>query len=295
MVRRALHFFFPAVLLSFLVCGQAVLGQELQKDLYQLTSLRKGPKTPFAEVEELGKELLKKYHDPKDQGLIYYQLAHIYAQSGMVKPDRVVYYAKMAMEYPLDLSPKLRLYVYWGDALQIGDPKGSFAEKRKSAVKPYLEGLKEVEKLKLPEKAPDLPGVSRYDRHGTPEEVAKARKEHEEAVAARKRVELERELIMHRDVLTAQIVGLYSREPYAKAELEREASRILEDPETVTKVVSRVKEKVVVAESQPAKPAPGEEPSGRTQLFLVIGSAALLVLVTAALLFRRRLGGRLAK
>jgi hypothetical protein len=115
-------------------------AQDLQAELFALEQLRKGKDTPLDEVDRRGAGLLQKYTDPKDRGRIYYQLAHIHAQSALRRPDQVVQYAEKALECPLEPSQRLRLYVYRGDALQMG--KEPFPKKRKRAVVPYLQGLR---------------------------------------------------------------------------------------------------------------------------------------------------------
>jgi hypothetical protein len=278
-------------LVALLGPGPPAAAQDLDRELQKLNGLRKGRETPLAAVDQLGAELLRKYPDPKSQGQIYYQLAHVYAQSGLVQPERTIDYAKKALEFPLEPAQRLRLHVYWGDARQVANPREPFVAKRREAVRPYLEGLKETLKYELPEKPPELPPVFKFDAEPQQGPVYdKLVREHRQALAARRRAELQGELIMHRDVLTGQIAGLYSRRPFDPDELEQLASSVLDDPAAVARLKKAVE--AAVAKVPPAKTPelpPAERPAGSPgRLILLIGSAAALGAVTLVLLLRNR-------
>jgi hypothetical protein len=210
---------------------------ELKQDLARLAVLRKGRDTPLRRVDELGQELLKKYPGPKEQGAIYYQLAHIHAQSGVREPDRIIEYARKALDFPLEPSQRMRLYVYRGDAIQVKQARSPVATWRKEAALPYLQGLKGTLRYRLPEIPPELPIVAAYDVDGPPAEVEKFRQEHERAVASYQEAEFQRDMIRHRNVLTQQLVGLYSRKPYATEELEQLARQTLDAPVAVERLM----------------------------------------------------------
>src|SRR5207244_796263 len=108
-------------------------AREFLDELYQLDQLRNGLETPFARVEELRRKLLAKYPGSKERGQIYYWLAHVHAQSGIVHPDTVVAYVKKALEHPLEDRQIPELYVYWGDALQVALARQPLAARRKHA------------------------------------------------------------------------------------------------------------------------------------------------------------------
>src|SRR5262245_6698366 len=94
-------------------------AKKFNVDLYVLDSMRKGTATAFAEVDALGRELLDKNPGAKERGQIYYMLAHVHAQSGLVHPERVIEYAQKALAQPLEPLQVPRMYVYWGDAVQV--------------------------------------------------------------------------------------------------------------------------------------------------------------------------------
>ena len=126
---------------------------DLSSALRVLDRLRRGSKTPFDEVERSAGELLKKYPDPKDRGQIYYELAHVYAQSGLVRPQSAIDYAKKAMQCPLTPQQRIRTYGYWGSALLMLKPTDPLPKRRRAATLVFLDGLVQLQKLGLPEKA----------------------------------------------------------------------------------------------------------------------------------------------
>ena len=90
--------------------------------------MRAGFDTPFDEVEKRCNELLKKYTKPEEQGKIYYELTKVEGQSGFQRSTKAIDYAKKALELPQDPWKKARLYIYWGDAIQVAHsvpPKNS--------------------------------------------------------------------------------------------------------------------------------------------------------------------------
>lgn len=216
------------------------LGQNLAAALTKLDELRKGRETPLATVDERGARLLKDYSSLGDRGRIYYQLAHVHAQSGLRRPEKVIEYTKKALEYPLDTDHKLRLYVYWGDALQVTTDH-PLVVRRKAAATAYLDGLAEVLKYKLPEKAPELPPVFIFDAVGDDPQAEQLRQRHKQAVEVRKQAEFQREMIGHREVLISQIVGLYRQKPAAIEELQELAKKALKSQAAVDRLLGAVK------------------------------------------------------
>jgi hypothetical protein len=219
----------------------------LRKELHRMDSMRKGRETPFADVEALGRELLKKYTMPAERGQIYYQLVHVHAQSGLVHPERVIEYARKALEQPLEPLQAPRLYVYWGDAEQIARAKSKEPReaRRKWATVIYLEGLLEVLQYRLPDKAPPLPAVS---KRGDALLLAIRVQELKgggkimitDDMPARRRAEFQRAMIQHRDVLVGQILGLYGRGP-AEPELRALAEGVLRDPMAVERLLAAMR------------------------------------------------------
>jgi hypothetical protein len=245
----------------FLSDGRGFVAQDLQSELHTLNTMRtkrpKGTAIDLDAVDRRGAKLLENYPDPKDQGQIYYTLADIHAQSGMVHPERVAEYAQKALKYPQDPGQKERLYVYWGDALQLGNPKEAFPDRRRSAVQPYLEGLKALLEYDLPGKPPEVPTVNRFEADPPDEELER---QHKQEWAAHKRATFQREMIMHRDVLIGQIAGLYGRKPYAKDEVKRLARDTFDNSALVDKLLAAVDVKME-ADAKRTPPGPIPVPS----------------------------------
>ena len=222
------------------VLARPAMGDHFQSELQNLSHLRKGVKTDFSKVNSITESMLKRYTDPKDQGQIYFVAAHIYAQAGGTRPADVIQFATKAIECPLDPSQRLRLYVYWGDALQLLGKEKRFSEKRQKAVIPYLNAYREILKYDLPLKAPELPGVFAYDVSGDGPLVEAFKKKHMEAVLARKKAEVQIEMIQHRNVIEGQIIGLYTRPPFATHQLQEFAYEIVGENKAVDDLIARV-------------------------------------------------------
>lgn len=205
---------------------------ELQRDLFhKLDAVRDGPRTEVGRVDELGREMLKKYSAPNERGQVYFFLAQVHAQCGLQDPQRVIEYATKALEHPLEVEQIPRLYVYWGDALQLANVTASLSTRRRTAAIPYLAGLKTVLRFKLPRQAPELPGVNLFDVIGLGKKEAE--QEHQRQLAARKLAEFQSEMIQHREVLAGQLRALYWQEPRDVAELRLLADRVLGNPPAV--------------------------------------------------------------
>lgn len=229
----------------------SMVGAEtLDEQLWKTEELRKGRDTPFEEVEKICQSLLQEYTTPEEHGRIYYQLAHVYAQSGLVKPDKTIQYAEKALGYPLESVKRLRLYLYWGDAIQVthaGVRGKQLVAARKEAVMPYLMGLKETLGHGLSEKRPELPVLVDRQRYSGPpdtEEYHKARRMVEQQVQARKLAKQQYHMFELRDSLTNQTAYLYSRFPFASNEIEQLARKMLEDEAAVERLMKAVKEAV---------------------------------------------------
>jgi hypothetical protein len=241
------------VILSFCLIGNIsyiAYGQNtLQKNLHELDKIRNVKNIPYDEVEKRGKELLTEYTSPEDQGQIYYELTQIHGQTGMVHADSVIQYAQRALELPVDPLQRLRLFVYWGGAIESDNSnkpiqeQKPFFEVRRVAVKPYLEGLKEMQKYKIPDQLPKLPGVDAYDMSENAPNYQKVKKMHDDQMASRKQAEFDRKLWFNHQTLTNAVVDLYSRPPFAATELRQLATKILDDPEKVDVLMKRIEAK----------------------------------------------------
>ena len=233
----------------FLLAGHLACAKTLEQKLYEVDQLRAGFDTPFDEVEKRCNDLLKEYTKPEEQAKIYFELVQVEGQSGFQRPDKILGYITKALECPQEPLKKVRLYTYWGGAIQVanrGVRNQELVAARRKAVMPYLQGLKETLKHNLPEVKPDLPIVHgyRYWRVHVPNIAAELKRKNEEEMAAWKFAKFQRNMIQHRNVLTGQISGMYSRFPWASDEIRELATRILGDQAAVERLMSHIDEAV---------------------------------------------------
>ena len=218
----------------------------LPQKLSDLDRWRNGKNTPFEEVEQRGRELLAEYIQPEQQAQIYFHLTEIHGQSGMVHADLVIQYSQSALALPVDPLQRLQLYVYWGGAIQSADSnkpvqkRKPFSEVRRAAVMPYLEGLKEMQKYKIPDQLAKLPRVDAYDVPETAPNYQQIKKRHDDQAAAWAEAQFDRKLWFNLQTLTNAVVDLYSRKPHAATELRQLAAKILDNPEQVDALMKRI-------------------------------------------------------
>ena len=229
------------------VAANSAFADTLPQELYKLEAMRHGSKTNFDAVEDAGSALLKSHPAPADQGLIHYRLAHIYAQTGLIWPDRVLAHAEAALSNPLPDNERLRLRVYCGDAVQV--TRTPFVERRPEAARHYLEGLKEIDTRKLPLEAPD-PGQP-PGRIDTPD--VDEREAHAAAVekwnAASERSKYAKEIAFHKKVMMRQVSELYVRPPLAIGELEKLTLEYLGESPTRDELLAQIAVQLGIAEA----------------------------------------------
>jgi uncharacterized protein (TIGR03067 family) len=215
----------------------------LQNSLAKLEAMRNGGQNGLKDAVELGKELLRLYPRRDDQALIYYTLAHVFAQSEVrLYPDQVTKYARLALASERYPARRATLHIYLGCAAEVPRDEQAFPEKRRRAARAYLEGYKELLALRLPEQAPPLPDLvtdrnaDGLDRKEVPR-VLPATDVYREA---RRQAEVLRELVAHRYILVGQVAQLYRREPADDAELRRLAAEVLQPQRAVDEFLGRV-------------------------------------------------------
>lgn len=221
----------------------------LEEELGAVDQLRAGRATPFEEVERRCSELLQRYTSPEEQALIYFQLAQVEGQSGVQSPEKLVTYVKKALQLPLDPVKQLRLYIYWGDAIQIahsGVSGGELAAARREAVMPYLQGLKQALMYDLPDERPRLPSVpmATYAGPTDTEGYEGIRRWRQEQAEARRKAVVQWRMTGLRDILMRQISFMYSRFPFATDELRALATEVVGDEAAVERLVSQVEAEV---------------------------------------------------
>jgi len=230
----------------------AAEGAITELELNKLDSLRKGKETNYSEVERIGALLLKEFKEPADQGRIYYRLSHVYAQSGLVHPEKVIEHAKDALKYPLSDNEKLRLHVYCGDATQV--MKTPFAERRRTSAAFYFQGLHDIQNRELAVDADD-PGPP-PNAVFEPEKRIKA---FEKWTAASEKFKQAKVIANHKRVMIRQITDLYARRPPDDAEAKRLSKEYLGDSPMQKEFAANLDE-TAKARSLPAKPPAPDTP-----------------------------------
>jgi RNA polymerase sigma factor (sigma-70 family) len=226
---------------------------ELQAALKKLDGYRGGGPARLIEMDELSGKLLQAFQNPAERGRVYYELAHVHAQSGLHFPEKVREYSRMALELPLPPEPRFQLYVYWGDAHRVDRRSVPQAEKRRRAAVRYLEGLKLLLPYRLPQKAPELPAVMKLGVRppdGDPadpaflrqmQEYLREKDRHDKAWAARLRAEYIGRLVWEREVLAGQLVSLYHNDPAAWGEIRQMAAAVLGDRTAAEQLLEAVR------------------------------------------------------
>lgn len=246
-------------------------SDELGIALQELEQMRWGGKMlPYDEAERRTAKLLKEYPDPRDQGRIWFELTHIYGQTGG-PPQRIIDCAKKALQFPHDPPRRIWLYEYWSSGLLRRDPDGPLPERRRAAAAVCLDGLMELRKYNLPDNVPEL-------LEATPPDSEEARE----------RARVVKELHQRRDGIFKQTVWMYTLRPFATEELRELAAAKTNDRKLVNRLLKAVEPKIEASIAKygpdipPGKRVPNRPLTRGTQLFLV---ANLLVILIAIAVF----------
>jgi hypothetical protein len=186
---------------------------ELRRELHKFDSeYRNGAEKKFAELEKLAEELAKRFPEKDDQARIWYEIGHVAGQSSIDKhAERVKKYATKCLAISRDPLQRGRMWSLLASAVDLNGT--AFPEGRREAAELLLTGYHEMLVQELPEKAPELPGVDRFDIDGDPVTEMQARALHAAQIAARQEAEFTRDLVDRRDTLVMQLRDLYKPEP----------------------------------------------------------------------------------
>lgn len=211
---------------------------ELQAELIQFDKkYRHGSAKLFAELEARAEALAKQYPAKDDQARIWYEVAHVAAQSRIDKhADLVRKYGAKCLEISRDPLQRGRIYSYLASTVDLN--AAAFPEGRREAAEILLNGYFEMLVQELPEKTSDLPGVEKIGGvigNGAAAE-AQARALDAAQAAAREEAIFVGDQIDRRETLVVQLRDLYK--PDAKRhgrtedgpkELRETASKLLTD------------------------------------------------------------------
>jgi serine/threonine protein kinase len=217
----------------------------LDESLRALDELRAGDKTSWSDVELQTQELLNQAYqfvDPENplsevMGRIYGQAAHVYGQSDIRgHSSDVARHARMAIKYDRDPIRRGELYMYLGSAAEVRDDDPStFVERRANATRWYLKGYAELLPFRLPDVAPELPGLGGKreelpaGNHELDAEQVALEVQRAAQLRTRKEAQFIRDLVQKRDVYVMRLRELFGRlhEIYDKDQNARQRLRAL--------------------------------------------------------------------
>jgi len=143
--------------------------------------------------------------------------------------------AEKALRCPLDPDLRLRLYVYWGDAIILTDVTRPIPESRAAAAAVYLQGLKEAKQYNIPDVPPERPAIFLPKPRMDEKTFKREREAHFKEL---KRIDYVRTLYEDRVVLQRQLLDDYSRRPLAPDELRKLATMVLGEGPDVDKLMA---------------------------------------------------------
>ncbi len=181
--------------------------------LAALDAYRNGPEEKFVELEMKAAGLLQRFPSPDDRARIYYEVAHVAAQSDIRHHvERVRKYARKGLALSRDPLQRAWLFSYLGSAAEV-DTSKAFPDRRREAARDLLAGYAEMLAQGLPKAAPELPRVDAVDNSQGPADRGRDLARHAAQMAARQEAEFTRDLVWRRDTLADQLKGLYRPDP----------------------------------------------------------------------------------
>lgn len=222
---------------------------ELIDHLRRVTDRYWGADAARAEQECL--KLLAQFPSRASKGTIYGWIAYTYAQSGLHRAGytaRTAEYCEKALEYPVEVNDRIRLYAYWFSALEHDSTKVTgkgFPMARRRAAEVGLRALCEVLKQEMPRSGWDI-DVRPWQlgpvlpQRGLDIDMARVREIQEAERAAVQRRVFQEQLVVYKESFVASCVQLYSRSPLNPAEFEQDARRILGDSGLVEVMLRRL-------------------------------------------------------
>ena len=182
------------------------------KGLGNLLNLRDGRNTPFDKVEETAREILADPLSNRELAFVYFHLTELYAQAGMIHPDRVLEYSQRAIALPLAPTQRTTLLIYRGDAYLARRSNETFAERRRAATVEYLRACFRDRRFPdLPVDPPKRKPMILFD--GDDDLAREGRKQMKEVGEYNANVDLQGDLIQHRNVIWQQLEALYVPKP----------------------------------------------------------------------------------
>jgi len=223
---------------------------DLSHKLAIIDSKRDGKLTTAQELEQECLNLLTNVSTPEDSGLIYAEMALVYAKNGIGQPAKKMALSKLALQYPLADTLTVRMYVVWvsslhklySDSLANNDK----AILRIELAKVCLNGLKYILPHDLSQATQDLPSVPMFDYIGSTDSplYQELVRENREAFARRREIEKQKLLVRYRDIFIDKLIYLIKLDPGTKSQIEQLAHSILSNADDAKEVLSLIERKL---------------------------------------------------
>jgi len=230
---------------------------DLQRSLAAIDMQRSGVTTPSEKLEAECLALLEGSRTPEEKGMIYAEIAVIYAQNGMSAPDKTVEYCRRALELPLELTKRCQVYVFWADALEVKHRaalREKSGETQREVATVCLRGLNTILDHRPPQTAQTVPVVHKFDCPPDDPAYQELVRRSQEEIAAREQVMRQNDLVLYRGMLIEKLLRLQREMGGGETELETLARDVLDDPQKVREVVDLVRLQAQRASSEVARP-----------------------------------------
>lgn len=238
------------VYLYFMVfmCGPGLLYcQDALND--RLAAIERGVKgeTNVEQAEGLMIALLREYPALAQQGTIYVHLVTMFDRhASAMRPTKVSTYARRALEYPLDLLEKARMYLLLGSAISAQYARSNASEHlvhRREIVTYFLQGVKVLDDAGITYEEVVLSGIGVGAVDIDPDDplYKQAMAQLQQARLAAQEARMKVDLAAMRRNLLNQIAGLYAIGKDDSLELESVAKEILNSDDEARALVARAR------------------------------------------------------
>jgi hypothetical protein len=249
--------YFTKIMVFSLLCLIAAISKsgadtiaDLQHKLTIIDGSRDGTQTRAQKLEQECLGLLKDVHTTEDSGLIYAELAFIFSRSGIIQPEKLISYCKLALQFPLADTLTAPLFGYWAYGLQrLYDDSLFKADKsnlRIEIARICMNGLKQIMLHDLSQATQDLPLVPLFDYIGSKDNprYQELLREYEEALARRVEIFKQQDLVMYRNALIDKLAYLIKLDSGMKGKIEQLAQSTLANKDEVKEVLSLIDKKL---------------------------------------------------
>lgn len=233
----------------------------LKGRLWEIRQQFPGGEADLPRFEAAALKLLDDFPAPEDHGIIYTTIATEYACKGMTdaraKAAKVAHFCNKALECPLDVLTKIRMFSYLGGSFirfsMLSTPGGEgkaltdqeFLEARTRAVNAYLTAFRLVLDHQTQRRCEIPPTYVVYHVHAPPDDpIHEETRKKDEAQGKRiEEVKFQNELVLDRKGLVSVIAHTCTVRPYPLDKLEQQARGALRNEEAVQEIMKEVRER----------------------------------------------------